>query len=115
MIGCVCYLEPANFTNARYLVRKLARHFAAGSRILRTSGASAPTTRAISTRSEATGCELIATTLREAVERALYFAKHAGLDEALNRDGVNGGVIALIILSSLGERLWSDATSARQG
>ena len=23
----VCYLEPANFTNARYLVRRLGRHF----------------------------------------------------------------------------------------
>jgi predicted PurR-regulated permease PerM len=82
----VCYLEPANFTNARYLVRRLGRHFPQGKLLLNFWGFGADDTRYLDAI-EATGCELIATTLREAVERILFFAKHKGLDTALDHDG----------------------------
>ena len=82
----VCYLEPANFTNARYLVRRLSRHFPQSKLLLNFWGFGADDTRYLDAV-EATGCELIATTLREAVERTLFFAKHTGLDTALSRDG----------------------------
>ena len=83
----VCYLEPANFTNARYLVRRLNRHFPQAKLLLNFWGFGTDDTRYLDAI-EATGCELIATTLREAVERVLFFAKHKGLDAALDRDGV---------------------------
>ena len=82
----VCYLEPANFTNARYLVRRLNRHFPQAKLLLNFWGFGTDDTRYLDAI-EATGCELIATTLREAVERVLFFAKHKGLDAALDRDG----------------------------
>jgi hypothetical protein len=82
----VCYLEPANFTNARYLVRRLNRHFPQGKLLLNFWGFGTDDTRYLDAI-EATGCELIATTLREAVERVLFFAKHKGLDAALDREG----------------------------
>jgi len=82
----VCYLEPANFTNARYLVRRLNRHFPQSKLLLNFWGFGADDTRYLDAI-EATGCELIATTLREAVERVLFFAKHKGLDAALDREG----------------------------
>ncbi len=72
----VCYLEPANFTNARYLVRRLDRHFPRARLLLNFWGFGADDSRyheAIA----ATGCEMIATNLREALERILYFARHA--------------------------------------
>jgi predicted PurR-regulated permease PerM len=83
----VCYLEPANFTNARYLVRRLNRHFPQSKLLLNFWGFGTDDTRYLDAI-EATGCELIATTLREAVERVLFFAKHKGLDAALDREGV---------------------------
>ncbi|HTW36352.1 MAG TPA: AI-2E family transporter [Rhizomicrobium sp.] len=83
----VCYLEPANFTNARYLVRRLNRHFPQAKLLLNFWGFGTDDTRYLDAI-EATGCELIATTLREAVERVLFFAKHKGLDAALDREGV---------------------------
>jgi predicted PurR-regulated permease PerM len=82
----VCYLEPANFTNARYLVRRLNRHFPQSKLLLNFWGFGTDDTRYLDAI-EATGCELIATTLREAVERVLFFAKHKGLDAALDREG----------------------------
>ena len=82
----VCYLEPANFTNARYLVRRLNRHFPQAKLLLNFWGFGTDDTRYLDAI-EATGCELIATTLREAVERVLFFAKHKGLDAALDREG----------------------------
>lgn len=82
----VCYLEPANFTNARYLVRRLTRHFPQAKLLLNFWGFGSDDTRYLDAV-EATGCELIATTLREAVERILFFAKHTGLDSALDRGG----------------------------
>jgi len=83
----VCYLEPANFTNARYLVRRLGRYFPQGKLLLNFWGFGTDDTRYLDAI-EATGCELIATTLREAVERVLFFAKHKGLDDELDREGV---------------------------
>jgi hypothetical protein len=50
-IVCVSYLEPANYTNARYLVRRLRKRFARCSPCS-ASGASPTTIRAISTRSK---------------------------------------------------------------
>ena len=82
----VCYLEPANFTNARYLVRRLGRHFPQSKLLLNFWGFGADDTRYLDAI-EATGCELIATTLREAVERILFFSRHKGLDAALDHDG----------------------------
>jgi predicted PurR-regulated permease PerM len=82
----VCYLEPANFTNARYLVRRLKRHFPESRLLLSFLGLGADDTR-YHDAVDATGCELVATDLRESVERILYYAKHAGLDAALNRGG----------------------------
>jgi predicted PurR-regulated permease PerM len=83
----VCYLEPANFTNARYLVRRLNRHFPKAKLLLNFWGFGTDDGRYLDAI-EATGCELIATTIREAMERILFFAKHQGLDTALNREGV---------------------------
>jgi predicted PurR-regulated permease PerM len=83
----VCYLEPANFTNARYLVRRLGRHFPQAKLLLNFWGFGTDDSRYLDAI-EATGCELIATTLREALERILFFAKHKGLDDALDREGV---------------------------
>lgn len=76
----VCYLEPANFTNARYLVRRLNRRFPQTRILLNFWGANADDSRYLDAI-EATGCELIATTIRESQERVLYFAKHAQGDE----------------------------------
>ncbi len=75
----VCYLEPANFTNARYLVRRLNRHFPHVRLLLNFWGFGADDSR-YHDAIEGTGCELIATSLREALERILYFAKHAAGD-----------------------------------
>lgn len=82
----VCYLEPANFTNARYLARRLMRHFPKSRLMLNFWGFGADDTRYLDAV-EATGCELVTTSLREAVERVLFFAKHAGLDTVLGGDG----------------------------
>jgi len=82
----VCYLEPANFTNARYLVRRLSRHLPQAKLLLNFWGFGADDTRYLDAV-EATGCELIATTLREAVERVLFIAKHTEIDTVLGRDG----------------------------
>lgn len=71
----VCYLEPANFTNARYLVRRLKKHFPEARLLLGFWGFGADDARYLDAV-EATGCELIATTLREALERILFFARH---------------------------------------
>lgn len=83
----VCYLEPANFTNARYLVRRLRRRFPSARVLLGFWGLEADDTRYLDAI-EATGCEVIAASLREAVERVLYFAKHAEPEtEAAHSDG----------------------------
>jgi len=82
----VCYLEPANFTNARYLVRRLSRHLPQAKLLLNFWGFGTDDTRYLDAV-EATGCELIATSLREAVERVLFFARHTGPDSTLDHDG----------------------------
>jgi hypothetical protein len=82
----VCYLEPANFTNARYLVRRLKRHFP-DSRLLLNFLGVGPDDSRYHDAVDATGSDLIATSLREALERVLYYAKHASLDSVLSHDG----------------------------
>ncbi len=82
----VCYLEPVNFTNARYLVRRLKRRFPQARLLLGFWGIEADDTR-YHDAVEATGCEMIAASLREAVERILYFARHAQPDADAGRDG----------------------------
>ena len=67
-------------------MRRLGRHFPQSKLLLNFWGFGADDTRYLDAI-EATGCELIATTLREAVERILFFAKHKGLDTALDHDG----------------------------
>jgi len=69
----VCYLEPANFTNARYLVRRLKRHFPQA-RLLMNFWGTARDEASHRDAIAATGCELIATSLREAAARILFFA-----------------------------------------
>ena len=83
---CVCYLEPANFTNARYLVRRLNRHFPESKLLLNFWGFGTDETR-YQDAIEATGCELIASSVREALERILYMAKHDGAVSAPTRTG----------------------------
>ncbi len=82
----VCNLEPANFTNARYMVRRLKRRFPQARLLLGCWGLETGDPRYIDAI-EATGCEVTAASLREAVERILYFAKHAGQEPAAGRDG----------------------------
>jgi hypothetical protein len=77
----LCYLEPANFTNARYLVRRLKRRFPHARLMVGFWGMEADDGR-YADAIEATGCEMIAASLREAVERVLYFAKHADEEAA---------------------------------
>jgi predicted PurR-regulated permease PerM len=83
----VCYLEPANFTNARYLVRRLNRQFPQTRTMLNFWGIGTDDSRYLDAI-EATGCELIATSVRESLERILYIAK--------NPDGGNTGTAAAI-------------------
>jgi predicted PurR-regulated permease PerM len=88
----VCYLEPANFTNARYLVRRLKRRFPQARMLLGFWGLEADDRRYLDAI-EATGCEVIAASLREAVERILFFARHAG-HEAETQAGRDGALVA---------------------
>ena len=91
----VCYLEPANFTNARYLVRRLNRHFPNTRTLLNFWGFGTDDSRYLDAI-EATGCELIATSIREALERILFFAKHP--------DGANAKRAAAIVSGDVAHR-----------
>jgi hypothetical protein len=82
----VCYLEPANFTNARYLVRRLKRRFPDAHLLLGFWGYGPDDTRYLEAV-ESTGCKLIATSLHETLERILFFASHANSGETEDRDG----------------------------
>jgi hypothetical protein len=91
----VCYLEPANFTNARYLVRRLARQFPQTRAILNFWGVGTDDSRYLDAI-EATGCELIATTMRESLERILFIAKHPDGAGAKLAATASGHEIALV-------------------
>lgn len=73
----VCYLEPANFTNARYLMRRLKRRFPQARFLVSFWGLGADNVR-YHDAVEATGCEVVASSMRETLERILFFANRAG-------------------------------------
>jgi predicted PurR-regulated permease PerM len=72
-IVCVSYLEPANYTNARYLVRRLRKRFAAMQPMLGFWGFTHDDSRYLDAI-EATECDVVVTSLREAVERIVAIA-----------------------------------------
>jgi predicted PurR-regulated permease PerM len=72
-IVCVSYLEPANYTNARYLVRRLRKRFAAMQPMLGFWGFTHDDSRYLDAI-EATQCDVVVTSLREAVERIVAIA-----------------------------------------
>jgi predicted PurR-regulated permease PerM len=72
-IGCVSYLEPANYTNARYLVRRLRKRFGAMQPMLGFWGFTHDDSRYLDAI-EATECDVVVTSLSEAVERIVSFA-----------------------------------------
>ena len=72
-IVCVSYLEPANYTNARYLVRRLRKRFASMQPMLGFWGFTHDDSRYLDAI-EATECDVVVTSLREAVERIVAIA-----------------------------------------
>jgi predicted PurR-regulated permease PerM len=72
-IVCVSYLEPANYTNARYLTRRLRKRFASTRPMLGFWGFPQDDTRFLDVVEEAE-CDLIVTSLGEAVENILAMA-----------------------------------------
>jgi len=72
-IVCVSYLEPANYTNARYLVRRLRKRFASMQPMLGFWGFTHDDSRYLDAI-EATECDVVVTSLREAVERIVSIA-----------------------------------------
>jgi predicted PurR-regulated permease PerM len=78
-MACLSYLEPGNFTNARYLVRRLRRKLPQA-RILAgfwtLTGHEAEERNALT----ATRADLVVTSLREAVEQVVRAAKDAAND-----------------------------------
>ena len=65
--------EPANYTNARYLVRRLRKRFGAMQPMLGFWGFTHDDSRYLDAI-EATECDVVVTSLREAVERIVSFA-----------------------------------------
>jgi hypothetical protein len=78
-MACLSYLEPGNFTNARYLVRRLRRKLPQA-RILAgfwtLTGHEAEERNALT----ATRADLVVTSLREAVDQVVRAAKDAAND-----------------------------------
>lgn len=71
---CVSYLEPAHYTNARYLVRRLRKRFADVEPMLGFWGFTHDNSRYLDAI-EATEGGLVVTSLREAIERILVHAR----------------------------------------
>jgi predicted PurR-regulated permease PerM len=72
-IVCVSYLEPANYTNARYLVRRLRKRFSSMQPMLGFWGFTHDDSRYLDAI-EATECDVVVTSLREAVEQIVSIA-----------------------------------------
>ena len=72
-IVCVSYLEPANYTNARYLVKRLRKRFSSVRPMLGFWGFVSNDTRYLDAVEEAE-CDLVVTSLGEAVEQILAMA-----------------------------------------
>jgi predicted PurR-regulated permease PerM len=84
-IGCVSYLEPANYTNARYLVRRLRKRFGAMQPMLGFWGFTHDDSRYLDAI-EATECDVVVTSLSEAVERIVSFAVRKPPQQTQPRD-----------------------------
>ena len=89
----VSYLDPGNYKNARYLVRRLHKRIPGATPIAGFWGAFKSNSHYLDSV-EATGCDLVVTTLREAVDCIIALAKKAANPDAL-ADAVKAEHLAL--------------------